>query len=120
MANRSASLRQVREREFCRRYPAFLDCALSLMHRPAMELREMVSENVCLGLGQGMSRCVGFLIDALGDSVDDPEYVANVLWTQVLGTTHLELVGVGIRSLGPGQVNGPASRGRPSGSRAPA
>jgi AcrR family transcriptional regulator len=88
--------------EFCRRYPAFLDCALSLMHRPAMELREMVSENVWLRLGQGMSRCVGFLIDALGDSVDDPEYVANVLWTQVLGTMHLARVGVGIRSLGPG------------------
>jgi AcrR family transcriptional regulator len=88
--------------EFCRRYPAFLDCALSLMHRPAMELRELVSENVWLRLGQGMSRCVGFLIDALGDSVDDPEYFANVLWTQVLGTMHLARVGVGIRSLGPG------------------
>jgi AcrR family transcriptional regulator len=88
--------------EFCARYPAFLDCALSLMHRPAMELRELVSENVWLRLGQGMSRCVGFLIDALQDEVDDPEYVANVLWTQVLGTMHLARVGVGIRSLGPG------------------
>ena len=88
--------------EFCRRYPAFLDCALSLMHRPAMELREQVSENVWLRLGQGMSRCVGYLIEALRDEVDDPEYVANVLWTQVLGTMHLARVGVGIRSLGPG------------------
>jgi AcrR family transcriptional regulator len=97
-------LRRVMEAyaEFCRRYPAFLDCALSLMHRPAMELREMVSENVWLRLGQGMSRCVGYLIDALRDSVEDPEYVANVLWTQVLGTMHLARVGVGIRSLGPG------------------
>jgi AcrR family transcriptional regulator len=88
--------------EFCQRYPAFLDCALSLMHRPAMELREQVSENVWLRLGQGMSRCVGFLIEALGDSVDDPDYVANVLWTQVLGTMHLARVGVGIRSAAPG------------------
>jgi AcrR family transcriptional regulator len=88
--------------EFCRRYPAFLDCALSLMHRPAMELREQVSENVWLRLGQGMSRCVGYLIETLRDRVDDPEYVANVLWTQVLGTMHLARVGVGIRSLGPG------------------
>jgi AcrR family transcriptional regulator len=88
--------------EFCRRYPAFLDCALSLMHRPAMELREQVSENVWLRLGQGMSRCVGYLIEALRDEVDDPEYLANVLWTQVLGTMHLARVGVGIRSLGPG------------------
>jgi len=88
--------------EFCRRYPAFLDCALSLMHRPAVELREQVSESVWLRLGQGMSRCVGHLIEALRDRVDDPEYVANVLWTQVLGTMHLARVGVGIRSLGPG------------------
>jgi len=88
--------------EFCRRYPAFLDCALSLMHRPAMELREQVSENVWLRLGQGMSRCVGYLIEALRGEVDAPEYVANVLWTQVLGTMHLARVGVGIRSLGPG------------------
>src|SRR3954471_19167387 len=29
---------------FCQRYPAFLDCSLSLMHRPARELNEMVSE----------------------------------------------------------------------------
>jgi AcrR family transcriptional regulator len=88
--------------EFCQRYPAFLDCALSLMHRPAMELREQVSENVWLRLGQGMSRCVGFLIEALRDRVEDPEYVANVLWTQVLGTMHLARVGVGIRSAAPG------------------
>jgi AcrR family transcriptional regulator len=94
--------------EFCRRYPAFLDSALSLMHRPAMELRAMVSESVWLRLGSGMSRCVGYLIEVLRDGtaagvfeVDDPDYVANVLWTQVLGTMHLARVGVGIRSLGP-------------------
>ena len=85
--------------EFCQRYPAFLDCALSLMHRPAMDLRAMVSESVWLRLGNGMSRCVGHLIDPLEDlGVEDPEYLANVLWTQVLGTMHLARVGVGIRS----------------------
>jgi AcrR family transcriptional regulator len=95
--------------EFCRRYPAFLDSALSLMHRPAMELRAMVSESVWLRLGHGMSRCVGYLIEVLRDgtaagvfAVDDPEYAANVLWTQVLGTMHLARVRAGIRSLGPG------------------
>ncbi|MEA2330833.1 MAG: hypothetical protein QOH58_971 [Thermoleophilaceae bacterium] len=92
--------------EFCRRYPAFLDSALSLMHRPALELRELVSESVWLRLGQGMSRCVGHLIEVLRDgteagafAVDDPDYLANVLWTQVLGTMHLARVGAGIRSL---------------------
>src|SRR6188474_3259757 len=28
---------------FCARYPAFLDCSVSLMHRPARELHEIVS-----------------------------------------------------------------------------
>ena len=94
---------------FCRRYPAFLDCALSLMHRPAMELRELVSESVWLRLGQGMSRCVSVLTETLregtaaGDfEVADPDYLANVIWTQVLGTMHLARVGVGVREAGPG------------------
>ena len=43
---------------FCQRYPAFLDCALSLMRRPAGELHDMVSESVWLRLGQGIARCV--------------------------------------------------------------
>jgi AcrR family transcriptional regulator len=94
---------------FCRRYPAFLDSALSLMHRPAMELRGMVSESVWLRLGQGMSRCVSHLTEALREGnaagafeVGDPDYLANVLWTQVLGTMHLARVGVGVREVGPG------------------
>jgi AcrR family transcriptional regulator len=94
---------------FCRRYPAFLDSALSLMHRPAMELRAMVSESVWLRLGQGMSRCVSHLTDALREGnaagvfeVGDPDYLANVIWTQVLGTMHLARVGVGVREAGPG------------------
>ena len=94
---------------FCRRYPAFLDSALSLMHRPAMELREMVSESVWLQLGQRISRCVSHLTEPLRDGtaagvmeVDDPDYVANVLWTQVLGTMHLARAGVGVRELAPG------------------
>ncbi len=94
---------------FCRRYPAFLDSALSLMHRPAMKLREMVSESVWLRLGQGMSRCVSHLTEALREGnaagvfeVGDPDYLANVIWTQVLGTMHLARVGVGVREVGPG------------------
>jgi AcrR family transcriptional regulator len=94
---------------FCRRYPAFLDSALSLMHRPAMELRETVSESVWLRLGQGMSRCVSHLTEALREGnaagvfeVGDPDYLANVIWTQVLGTMHLARVGVGVREIGPG------------------
>jgi hypothetical protein len=35
-------------------------------------------------------------------AVDDPDYTANVLWTQVLGATHLPRIGVGIRQAAPG------------------
>jgi AcrR family transcriptional regulator len=94
---------------FCARYPAFLDSALALMHRPARDLREIVSESVWLRLGQGMAGCLDHLVRVLRDGsesgafeVEDPEYLANVLWTQVLGTMHLARIRVGVRQLAPG------------------
>lgn len=95
--------------QFCHRYPAFIDSSLSLMQRSARELHEIVSESIWLRLGQGMSRCVEHLIRALdsgsanGDfEVADPEYMANVLWTQVLGAIHLTRSRVGVREAAPG------------------
>src|SRR3954454_7500104 len=94
---------------FCLRYPAFLDCTLSIMRRPARELRGALSDSVWLRLGQGIARCVVHVSDILrvGASdgtfaVEDPEYVANVLWTQILGTTHLARIRVGIKQAAPG------------------
>ena len=94
---------------FCARYPAFLDSALSLMHRPARELHAMVSESVWLRLGQGMGRCVEHLERVLREGavsgeldVADPPYMANVLWTQVLGAMHLARIRVGLREAAPG------------------
>jgi AcrR family transcriptional regulator len=94
---------------FCLRYPAFLDCALSLMHRPADELRAVLSDSVWLRLGQGIARCVGHVSDILRDgardgsfAVADPDYMANVLWTQILGATHLGRIRVGVRQAAPG------------------
>jgi AcrR family transcriptional regulator len=83
---------------FCVRYPAFVDCALSIMHRPAQELRKVVSESVWLRLGAGMASCIGPLCEALDErGVADPDYTANVLWTQGLGLMHLARIGVGLR-----------------------
>lgn len=89
---------------YCSRYPAFLDCSISLMHRPARELQAIVSELVWLRLGQGMARCLSVLSGVLrrgaeqGDfGVEDPDYSANVLWTQGLGVMHLARIGVGVR-----------------------
>jgi AcrR family transcriptional regulator len=92
-----------------RRYPAFLDSSLALMHRPAGDLQEIVSDTVWLRLGQGMAGCLGVLADVLragnesGEfGVEDPDYTANLLWTQMLGAMHLARIGVGVRRLAPG------------------
>jgi AcrR family transcriptional regulator len=88
---------------FCLRYPAFLDCALSLMQRPAAELRDALSDSVWLRLGQGIASCVEHVAAILRElRVEDPDYLANVLWTQVLGIAHLARVRVGIREAAPG------------------
>jgi AcrR family transcriptional regulator len=94
---------------FCERYPAFLDCALSLMRRPARELHEMVSESVWLRLGQGIATCVDHVSRLLAEGreagvfeLEDPDYTANVLWTQTLGTMHLARIRVGIKQAAPG------------------
>jgi AcrR family transcriptional regulator len=94
---------------FCQRYPAFLDSSLALMRRPARELNEIVSESVWLRLGQGMASCIGPLAEVLRAGVesgafeiDDPDYTANVLWTQTLGAMHLARIRVGMRRLAPG------------------
>jgi AcrR family transcriptional regulator len=104
-------LRQACDRyaSFCLKYPAFLDCSLSLMRRPARELREVVSDAVWFRLGQGMAACVSTLarILALGKErgvfeIEDPDFSANHLYTQVLGTMHLARIQVGVRELSPG------------------
>ena len=94
---------------YCLRYPAFLDACMSLMHRPAADLAEIVSESVWLRLGQGMAGCLVHLAAALRAgaevgvfAVEDPDYTANVLWTQGLGLMHLARIRVGVRSLAPG------------------
>lgn len=94
---------------FCLEYPAFLDCAMSLMRRPAAQLRERVSDGVWVRLGQSMARCLEPLsrILAAGSQegvfhVDDPDFTANHLWTVALGGMHLARIGVGVRMAGAG------------------
>jgi AcrR family transcriptional regulator len=89
--------------DFSLEYPAFLDCAISLMRRPADELHEMVSEAVWLRLGQGMAACLGICAEALADgraagvfTVEDPDFAANQLWAAALGTMHLARLGVAV------------------------
>jgi AcrR family transcriptional regulator len=95
--------------DFCLEYPAFLDCALSLLRRPAAELRERVSDSVWVRLGQGMGGCIGLCSAVLAEgrdagvfSIEDPDFTANHLWTAALGTMHLARSGVGVRHSPPG------------------
>ena len=88
---------------FCLRYPAFLDCALSLMRRPADELRERVGEGVWVRLGRSMAACLAPLAAILeARGVEEPDFVANRLYTQVLGTMHLARIGLGVCETAPG------------------
>jgi AcrR family transcriptional regulator len=88
---------------FCLRYPAFLDCALSLMRRPAAQLQDRVGEGVWLRLGRSMAACLAPLASLLEErGVEDPDFVANRLYTLVLGTMHLARIGVGVREAAPG------------------
>jgi AcrR family transcriptional regulator len=111
MADPVAELRETCERyvEFCLDYPAFLDCGLALMQRPAGELRELVSGAVLFRLGRAMAATLGPLgrILAAGAergvfAIDDPDFVAHRLCAQVLGSMHLARVGVGVRESAPG------------------
>lgn len=89
---------------FCERYPAFLDSALAIMRRPASELNQIVSEVVWLRLGQGMAACIDHVARILraGNEtgvfdIPDPDFMANMLWTQALGAMHLARIQVGMR-----------------------
>lgn len=94
---------------FCLDYPAFLDCALSLMQRPVDELRERVSDAVWFRLGRAMAQCLGRLerILASGEergvfALEDADFTANRIYAQILGSMHLARVGVGVREAAPG------------------
>ena len=94
--------------DYCRRYPAFLDCSLRLMQRHGLELQQQISPSVWLRLGQGMARCIDFLtrelragIDAGVFAVEDPDLTASLLWTQILGAMHLARVRVVVRQAAP-------------------
>ena len=106
-----AALRQICERyiQFCLDYPAFLDCVLALMQRPASELRELVPGPALFRLGRAMAAALGPLERVLATgaargifTIDDPAFTANRLYTQVLGSMHFARVGIGVRESAPG------------------
>jgi AcrR family transcriptional regulator len=86
--------------------PAFAECALALMRRPAGELRELVGDGTWVHLGRAMGACLAVEAEVLGcgafPAVRDPDLAANALYAQGLGLLHLARIGVGVRELAPG------------------
>jgi AcrR family transcriptional regulator len=97
--------------DFCVTYPAFLDCGLSLLRRPAAELRETLSESAWFRVSRAVGRCVGAVQRALEAGVaqqtievDDAGFLAGRLLTQMMGSLHLARSGVSLREPIPGAV----------------
>jgi AcrR family transcriptional regulator len=97
--------------DFCVTYPAFLDCGLSLLRRPAVELREVLSDAAWFRVSRAVGRCVGVVQRALEVAVaqqaivvDDPGFLAGRLLTQMMGSLHLSRSGVSLREPVPGAV----------------
>ncbi len=96
---------------FCVTYPAFLDCGLSLLRRPALELREILSDAAWFRVSRAVGRCVGVVERALevgvaqqAIEVEDPGFLAGRLLTQMMGSLHLCRSGVSLREPVPGAV----------------
>ena len=107
----SAQLRAVIESfvDFGLEYPAFDDCAQTLMRRPGPELLQEVSESALFRLGRGIANCMEHIIRPLeagkasGEfKVKDPVLLANTLYSTGLGGLQLARLGLLVRSAAPG------------------
>ena len=90
-------------------YPAFVDCAQTLMRRPGPELLEEISESALFRLGRGISACLSQLSDVLDDGVAagdfkvaDSTLLANHIYASGLGALQLARVGVLVKESAPG------------------
>jgi len=90
-------------------FPAFADCAQSLLRRRGEDLLNEIREPVLLQLGTSMNRCLNQLVAVLEcgrDSgqfaVDDPLLLANVLYNQALGGLNLVRLELTVRETVPG------------------
>src|SRR6476620_9147375 len=95
--------------DFGLEYPAFVDCAQTLMRRPGPELLEEISEGSLFRLGRGISACLVQLSEVLeagnasGDfHVADPTLLANHMYASGLGALQLARVGMLVKESAPG------------------
>jgi AcrR family transcriptional regulator len=90
-------------------YPAFVDCAQTLMRRTGPDLLDEISEGALFRLGRAISSCLGVLTSVLEDGVasgefhvDDPALLANTLYASGLGALQLARVGILVQEAAPG------------------
>ncbi len=95
--------------DFGLEYPAFVDCAQTLMRRPGPELLEEISESSLFRLGRGISACLAVLSGVLeagneaGDfHVANPTLLANHMYASGLGALQLARVGMLVKESAPG------------------
>lgn len=95
--------------DFGERYPAFVDCALSLLKRPGDELLHEVNEGAMVQLGRSLAGCLRVLVDVIEAGVATGEFapansdlLANVLYTQALGGLQLARLQLLVREAKPG------------------
>jgi AcrR family transcriptional regulator len=90
-------------------FPAFVDCAMTLMRRPGPELLEEISEGAMFRLGRGIAVCLARVVTALEAGVaagtfhtDDVHLLANTLYATGLGGMQLARVGMLVKEAAPG------------------
>jgi AcrR family transcriptional regulator len=90
-------------------YPAFIDCAQTLMRRPGPELLEQVSEGALLRLGRAITACLRTLTQTLDDGIasgafrkGDTVLMANYMYATGLGAMQLARIGMVVKEGSPG------------------
>jgi AcrR family transcriptional regulator len=90
-------------------FPAFIDCAQTLMRRPGPELLEQVSEGALLRLGRAITACLRTLTQTLDDGVASGEFrqgdsalIANYMYATGLGAMQLARIGMVVKEGSPG------------------
>ena len=90
-------------------YPAFVDCALTLMRRTGPELLDEIREGAMYRLGRGISTCLATVVAAVQAGCDsgvfhteDVHLLANTLYASGLGGLQLARVGMLVKEAAPG------------------
>ncbi|HEU4515570.1 MAG TPA: helix-turn-helix domain-containing protein [Nocardioidaceae bacterium] len=90
-------------------FPAFVDCAQTLMRRPGPELLEEVSEGAVYRLGRGIATSLARVAAVLEAGIADGSFpdqdvhlLANTLYATGLGGMQLARVGMLVKEAAPG------------------